>query len=334
MNPSLNRTTQSLPRASVVIPTFNGAARLPRVLAALAAQSVPDGSFEVIVVDNASTDETGAVAREDRAVGNLRERDIEVRLIGESRQGTTHARIRGVLEARSELVCFLDDDNIPEPEYIANGLAVFGDASVALAVSRIFPNWEIAPPPSILRRQHLYAVNDYLGDSSEDWGAEGTIVPTITAGMWVRRHAFMQAIPCDRIDLLLAGRVGRQLFCGEDIEIGLLIGKAGHRRVYAPALRIAHEIPQRRLETAYVKRLIEGIVRSELTLREKYEGVRFGLRDRVVASMRLAAALCAIPALALMRRDARREIAFVMAARWAHLRGPIRSDARSDCAII
>jgi len=327
MNPSPNPTAQSLPRASVVIPTFNGAARLPRVLAALAAQTAPDGSFEVIVVDNASTDETDAVAREDLAVGILRERAVEVRVIGESRQGTTHARICGVRESKSDLVCFLDDDNIPERDYIANGLAVFGDPSVALAVSRIFPRWEVAPPPSIIKRQHLYAVNEYLGDVSIDWGAEATIVPTITAGMWVRREAFLKAIPCDRIDLLVTGRVGRQLFGGEDIEIGVLIGKAGYRRGYAPSLRIEHEIPQRRLETAYVVRLIEGIVRGELTLREKYEGARFGLCDRVVASMRLAAALCAIPALALMRRDARREIAFVIAARRAHLRGPIRSDA-------
>jgi glycosyltransferase involved in cell wall biosynthesis len=327
MNASLNPAAPSLPCASIVIPTFNGAARLPRVLASLAAQTAPDGSFEVIVVDNASTDQTSTAAREAVAVKNLRERDVEVRVIGESRQGTTHARIRGVIESRSDLVCFLDDDNIPEPEYIANGLAVFGDPSVALAVSRIFPNWEFAPPPSIMRRQHLYAVNDYLGDSWKDWGAEGTIVPTTTAGMWVRREAFIKAIPCDRVDLLLAGRVGRQLFCGEDIEIGLLIGRAGYRRVYAPALKIAHDIPQRRLETAYVTKLIEGIVRSELTLREKYEGAKFGLRDRITACMRLAAALCAIPALALMRRDARREITFVIAARRAHLRGPIRSDA-------
>ncbi len=322
-----DRRQNSPPRASVVIPTFNGAERLPRVLAALAEQTAEDGSFEVVVVDNASTDATAAVAQQDASVQRLRGRDVEVRVVAEPRHGTTPARIRGVLESSSELVCFLDDDNIPEPEYVATGLLVFDDPSVALAVSRVLPRWEIAPPPSIIRRQHLYAVNDYLGDSFADWGAEGTIVPTITAGMWVRRHAFLEAIPCDRIDLLLAGRVGRQLFCGEDIEIGLLIGKAGYRRVYAPALRIAHEIPRRRLETAYVVRLIEGIVRSELTLREKYEGARFGLRDRMSALMNLSVALCGIPFMALFKRDARREIAFIMAARRAHFRGPIRSDA-------
>jgi glycosyltransferase involved in cell wall biosynthesis len=60
------------PRASVVIPTFNGAQRLPRVLAALAAQNADDESFEVIVVDNASTDDTAKVALGERATRRLR----------------------------------------------------------------------------------------------------------------------------------------------------------------------------------------------------------------------------------------------------------------------
>jgi len=313
--------------ASVVIPTFNGAARFPRVLAALADQTAPDGSFEVLVVDNASTDNTAEVAERDPSTQRLRNRGCEVRVVAEPRRGQTYARICGVRSARSRLVCFLDDDNIPEREYIANGLIAFEDSSLALAVSRISARWEVAPPPSILRRQHLFAINDYLGDSAHNWGAGPTIVPTVTAGMWVRRDAFLTAVPCDRVDLLLSGRVGRQLAGGEDIEIGFLIGKAGYRRGYAPTLRIAHEIPRVRFETAYVIRLIEAIVRGELTLREKYEGKRFCFRDRVIASLRLAGALCAIPALLMMRRDGRREILFVIAARRAYLRGPTKSDA-------
>ena len=115
-------------RASVVIPTFNGAVRLPRVLAALAAQTAADGSFEVVVVDNASTDDTGVVAREDVAAGRLRDRGVEVRVIAEPRQGLTLARIAGVKGARSDAVCFLDDDNLPDPDYVENGIAAFTDS--------------------------------------------------------------------------------------------------------------------------------------------------------------------------------------------------------------
>jgi glycosyltransferase involved in cell wall biosynthesis len=316
------------PRASVVIPTFNGAQRLPRVLAALAAQTADDESFEVLVVDNASTDDTAKVALGDMATRRLRDRGIELRVVGEPRQGQTYARITGVKKAKSELICFLDDDNIPEREYVANGLKLFENPAFGLIVSQIYARWELEPPRSIEKREHLFAVNKGLGESPIDWGAVGTMVPTVTAGMWVRREAFLTAIPWDRPDLLVSGRIGGgQLVGGEDIELGVLIGKAGYHRGYAPSLRIAHEIPQWRLETRYVRRLIEAIVRGEMTLRMKYEGATFGSYERRIAAKRLFVAVCAIPL--LLKRGGWREVAFVMADRWARLKGPIRPSTLS-----
>ena len=74
----------------------------------------------------------------------------------------------------------------------------------------------------------------------------------------------------DNPDLLLSDRVGTQTMCGGDIELGLLVGKAGYDRVYDPKLRLHHYIPESRLQTRYFCRLITGIVRSELTLQRKY----------------------------------------------------------------
>jgi glycosyltransferase involved in cell wall biosynthesis len=142
------QTGKSIPDASVVIPTFNGAARLPRVLAALVAQTAPNGSFEVVVVDNASTDATAAVARDDVAVAQLGARGIEVRVIAEPRQGLTYARIAGVAAARSDAVCFLDDDNLPDPDYIEKGISTFADGSLGLVISCVRPHWETAPSPA------------------------------------------------------------------------------------------------------------------------------------------------------------------------------------------
>jgi len=319
-----NSTPDSL-RASVVIPTFNGAARFPRVLAALAEQTAPDGSFEVLVVDNASTDNTAEVAERDPSTQRLRNRGCEVRVVAEPHQGLTHARIAGIKGARAAAICFLDDDNVPDRDYIENGIALFDEPSLGLAVANVRPLWETQPSPSVERRKHLLALNDYMGDQTREFGAVAVAAPTIGAGMWVRRDAYLKAIPCDRPDLLMAGRVGSQLVGGEDIEIGYLIGKAGYQRIYAPALKVSHRIPRGRLETAYLIRLIEAIIRGELTLREKYEGKRFRFRDRVIALVRLAGVFCAIPALLMIRRDGRREILFVIAARRAYLKGPIKA---------
>src|SRR5438552_18835729 len=95
-------------RLSVVIPTYNGAGRLPVPLRALASQEGAAGPFEVVVVDNASTDGTAEAARGHAAA--LAARGAELRVVGEPRPGATFARLRGAREARGELVGFLDDD--------------------------------------------------------------------------------------------------------------------------------------------------------------------------------------------------------------------------------
>jgi glycosyltransferase involved in cell wall biosynthesis len=321
----MSRTGKPILCASVVIPTFNGAARLPRVLEALVAQTAPNGSFEVVVVDNASTDATAAVARDDAAVAQLGARGIAVRVIAEPRQGLTFARIAGVLGAGSDAVCFLDDDNFPDADYLEKGIAAFAQESLGLAISQVRPRWEIEPPPSVVRRRHLLALNDsFMGDEPVNYGASATLAPTVGAGLWVRRSAFLKAVPWEHPERLMPDRVGRRLASGGDIEIGILIGKAGYRRTYEPTLRLVHEIPRRRLETGYLCELIAGIVRSELTVRERYDGAKFGLHQRVNAAVQLFKAICSIPGLMLMRRDRRREILFVMADRWARLKGPLR----------
>ena len=309
------------PSASVVIPTFNGADRLPRLLAALAAQDASNGSFEVIVVNNASTDDTAKVTERDPSGAKLRQRSIACRTVSEPRQGLTYARICGILAGRGEVVCFLDDDNIPDPDYLSKGTAMFADASLGMVTSQVYPEWEVEPPPSIYRRRHLLAVNDYNGNNALTF--TGTIAPTVGAGMWVRREAFLSAIPWRQPNMLISDRSGAGLSSAGDIEFGVLIGKAGYRRDYAPQLRLAHRIPHTRFANEYFRRLITGTIRSELALKVKY-AERYSPRDRMAAGAKMILAFCAIPFFPLFMTDWRREAIFVFADRWARVKGPSR----------
>jgi Glycosyl transferase family 2 len=308
-------------QVSVVIPTLDGESRLPRVLAALAQQDAPDGSFEVIIVDNASKDGTGLVLERDLSAERFRQRSIACRTVYEQRRGLTYARICGVVAARAELVCFLDDDNIPDADYIANGPRVFDDPAVGLATSSVRPDWEIEPPPSVVRRRHLLAVNDYNGGEPRTF--KDLIAPTVGAGMWVRREAFLRAIPWQQPDTLISDRRGRSLCASGDIEIGVLMSQAGYERRYVRELRLAHRIPPHRCETGYIVRLIIGTIRSELTLRAKYER-RFGVVDHAAAWANLVMTACALPCFLLFKADRRREAMFVMADRYARVKGPLR----------
>src|SRR5262245_26382970 len=140
-------------RLSVVIPTYNGAGRLAVPLGALAAQEGA-GPFEVVVVDNASTDGTAEAARGHAAA--LAARGAELRVVGEPRPGATFARLRGVLEARGELVGFLDDDVAPEPGYLAEAARPFADPAVGLAFACVFPRYTERLPRKGVERRHAW----------------------------------------------------------------------------------------------------------------------------------------------------------------------------------
>jgi len=89
------------PRVSVVIPTYNRAAKVPRGIESVLAQTFSD--LEVIVVDDGSTDGTGNILGE--AFGN------RIRYCPQANQGASAARNKGIAEARGDWIAFLDSDD-------------------------------------------------------------------------------------------------------------------------------------------------------------------------------------------------------------------------------
>jgi GT2 family glycosyltransferase len=100
------------PSVSVVVCTYNDAATLPACLDGLAEQTYPD--YEVIVVNDGSTDQTGDIARR-----------YDVRLIETENRGLGRARNTGLASARGEIVAFVDGDARPDPEWLSFLVAHF-----------------------------------------------------------------------------------------------------------------------------------------------------------------------------------------------------------------
>src|SRR5689334_8418509 len=99
---------------SVIICCHNSARRLPETLAHLVAQDVPINTpWEVIVVDNCSTDGTGEAASRIWA-----SRAVPLRVVKEERPGLSHARRRGFDEARYGIISYVDDDNWLESSWV------------------------------------------------------------------------------------------------------------------------------------------------------------------------------------------------------------------------
>ena len=94
------------PKVSVVIPTYNRAAKVPNAIESVLAQTVPD--LEVIVVDDGSSDDTGKILGE--VFGD------RIRYFAQANQGASAARNKGISETRGEWIAFLDSDDVWEKD--------------------------------------------------------------------------------------------------------------------------------------------------------------------------------------------------------------------------
>ena len=122
MTVSVPRTT---PHCTIVVPVHNAVATLERCLEGIAAQcNAP--AFEVIVVDDGSTDGTRACA----LAWQQRNPDLALRLLEQPQEGLAAARNRGAQAAEAPLVLFVDADCVPAPQWVAAFAAAFEDARV------------------------------------------------------------------------------------------------------------------------------------------------------------------------------------------------------------
>src|ERR1017187_6769185 len=113
---AISREPEVAPLVSVVVPTRNGRTRLPTLLRALHEQTISRDAFEVIVVDDASTDGTG----------DWLEQQEDGRVIRPGRPlGQGGATNHGVANARAPLVALTDDDTIPASNWLEQGLGMF-----------------------------------------------------------------------------------------------------------------------------------------------------------------------------------------------------------------
>lgn len=235
---------------TIAICTYNGELRLPQVLERLCAcqpETPPDITWEVLVLDNNSTDATPQVCE---GYGDR----LPLRLVSESQQGLAFARQRAIQDARGTWVGFLDDDNLPEADWILRAVE-FGQKHPQAGAygSRILPDYATEPPPNFNRIAPFLAITD-RGDEARPYPPEKRLLPP-GAGLVVRRQAWLDCVPPR---LALVGRTTAAAIAGEDLEALLYIQQ--HWEIwYAPSLRVHHLIPPWRLQPEYLLKLMQGI---------------------------------------------------------------------------
>lgn len=204
------------PRVSIVIPVRNRRDLLVRTLDAVEAQTY-DG-FEVVVVDDGSTDGAGELAAAKRLHGRM------VRVVRQEGQGAVRARVAGVAAARGEILAFTDSDCEPMPGWLAAGVAGI-DAGADVVHGWIRPERAMLP----LER-------------SVDQSGDGLYA---TANVFYRRTAFDAAGGFDqdaerRWGFRITPRA-KGLGFGEDTLLGWRVARAGVS-VYEPACEVVHHV--------------------------------------------------------------------------------------------
>ena len=231
---------------SIIIPTHNRADELRETIRSIARLQV-DGAWELIVVDNRSTDHTRAVIEEERAAF-----PTALHYLFEEEQGRYAALNTGIRAAKGLIIATTDDDARVEPDWLtkaAAGLAAHGCDYVG---GKVLPIWKASPPHWLPHRPGphwaVLALQDH-GPTPLEFGVNGIPWP-LGINTATRREAF------ERTDLF-DNRLGRKagtLRNQAQREWHLRARAAGLRGFYVPEMVVHHVVEAERMQKRYFRR--------------------------------------------------------------------------------
>jgi glycosyltransferase involved in cell wall biosynthesis len=247
----------------LIVCCYNSEERLSQTLRHLSAQVVPLGfRWEIVLVDNASTDSTSVSAK---SIWTELGFVAPMSIVHEPKAGLAHARKAGVLQSRYDTIIFCDDDNWLDKDYVVNATTIMHEnPSVGVAGGSHTPAWEGAAqfPCWFFSCADMYAVG-IQGENSGDITKRGYLWG---AGM-VIRASLLRNLYANGIEPLLLGRSSKVLLSGDDSEICNWYLLAGFRLWYDTRLQLTHFIPSNRQTLEYVSGLRKGFAAAEPILR-------------------------------------------------------------------
>jgi glucosyl-dolichyl phosphate glucuronosyltransferase len=232
-------------KLTVAIPTHNRSATLELTLNSVGLLKIgPEVEIDCLVIDNNSTDAT-AGAVEAFAAGA----PFSVRRVLEPRQGSSFARNRAVREARGEMIFFIDDDAVVEPDWAAQLLAEITRRELDAACGLVLARWQ-APPPPWLREEVYGKLAVHPGRSRHDAPTPPEkLSQFFSANVGFRRECF-ERFGMFREDL---GVIGNNPMSGEDTELFDRIIRGGGKMGIAPHAVVHHMIGPERMTRAYFR---------------------------------------------------------------------------------
>jgi glycosyltransferase involved in cell wall biosynthesis len=207
----------SMPTISVVIPVYNSADTIGMCLGSIFAQSYPRNHFEVIVVDDGSTDETASVAR---ALADALKEPLTV--LSQANAGPAAARNAGIRAASGTIVAFTDADCVATPNWLESLVHVFNENP---AVAGVGGPLDSAAKSNTLVARYLLAADFYRHRTHG-----GAVDYLLTLNAAVLRSALLD----------IDGFTERNQAWAEDADLSFRLVHSGYRLLLAQAGSVTH----------------------------------------------------------------------------------------------
>jgi len=257
---------------SIIICCYNSAQRLPDTLKAISQlNQCKDISWEVILVDNISTDDTAEVAQAEWNKYQIN--GVNFSIVTENKAGLNFARHKGAQLSKFNWLLYCDDDNWLDADYFTNFKKIIDNNQelkmVCCGISEAV--YEKAPSKWFYKYQHLcvvfnikdygydYRISKYTSDDCDVCGA----------GMIVQKYHILEYFKDE--GYTISDRTGKKLNSGGDTDLVNYFLKKNYQIGQYAKLIIRHFIPITRTRRLYILRLAEGMTYSSKMLTYKAE---------------------------------------------------------------
>lgn len=281
----------SRPLFTVVICTFNRAGLLAGALQTVCAQTMESDRYEVLVVDNNSTDETAVVVKEAEGLHTF------VRYIFEPRQGLSFARNRGYQAAEGEYVAYLDDDCKVPPEWLATAEQVIARVSPAVFGGPYFAYYDSGKPKWFRDEYGSHVQGESSRMLERDEYLDG-------ANMFARR-SLLEELGGFSPEF---GMAGHSLGYGEEVRLQRRMRelRPGISIYYEPQLYVYHLVARRKMTLGWKLHQMFVIGRDwHRVVHDGTQGLMTG-RDLLRETARTVKSFCVDVVRGIFRRDRRR----------------------------
>ena len=239
---------------SIVICTYNGVGRLRPTLEAIFSLKISaDIPWELIIVDNASTDGTSDFCR-----NIVKERGFEnnTRIVFEKNPGCNNARLRGLREVKYRWLLFCDDDNHLFDDYIEKGWKILSDhPEIGALGGQGVAVFENKKPDWFDRYHRSFAVGP---QALNEGRIKNKYTKLYSAGTFFRKEA-LTFFYDNHFNTIMVGPNGNDLTRGEDTEWCFMLQLKNYQLWYSGDLKFYHFMTSSRMTWPYYMKLKEGI---------------------------------------------------------------------------